>query len=106
MTSRYKHVALDEASAGMVLADEVCDRQGNVLLAKGAELSESLMQALRRRGVESIRIEDDALSPEQLAAERERVAARLAHLFRKPHAGAANTLLREQLIGYRMEQLQ
>jgi hypothetical protein len=106
MISRYKHVPIDEATAGMVLADEVCDRHGNVLLAKGAQLSEPLLQALRRRGIESVRIEGEEISHEQLAAERERVAARLAHLFRKAHGGAANTLLREQLTGYRMEQLQ
>ncbi|TFW32343.1 hypothetical protein [Massilia horti] len=105
MISRYKLVALDDAAAGMVLADEVRDRLGNVLLAQGAALSESLLQALRRRGVESIRIEEDGLSPEQLAAERERVSARLAHLFRKPHSGAANATLRAELTAYRMEQL-
>lgn len=106
MTTRSKHVAIDEAAAGMVLADEVRDRQGNVLLAKGAELSEALLQALRKRGVEGIRIEDDGMAPEELAAERERQERRLAHLFRKPYDGQANAFLREQVTAYRMEQLQ
>ncbi|HEY1229662.1 MAG TPA: hypothetical protein VGF26_20325 [Ramlibacter sp.] len=104
MTGRYKQVALDDAGAGMVLADEVRDGQGNVLLAKGATLGEPMLAALRRRGVEHIRVEDDGLSPEQLAAERERIEARLARLFRQPHGGAADALLREQLAAYRMEQ--
>jgi hypothetical protein len=106
MISRYKQVSLEDAAAGMVLAAEVCDRQGNVLLAQGAALSDATLQALARRGIESVRIEDDALSPEQLAVLRERVQHRLAHLFRNPHAGAADVLLREQLAGYRMELLQ
>jgi hypothetical protein len=106
MIGRYKQIAIDDASAGMVLADEVCDRQGNVLLAKGTALSESTLAALRRRGVEGVRIEDDGASPEQLAAGREQVAARVAHLFRAAHGGAADAFLREQIAAYRMEQLQ
>ena len=106
MIGRYKHIAIDDASAGMVLADEVCDRQGNVLLARGATLSEGLLAALRRRGVEGVRIEDDSVSDEQLATERERVEARLAHLFRKQHGGKADALLRQQITAWRMERFE
>jgi hypothetical protein len=106
MINRYKQVSLDEAAAGMVLAAEVHDRQGNVLLAQGTELSDTLLRALERRGVESVRIEDDGLSQEELAALREQVEQRLARLFRNPHGGAADVLLREQLTAWRMEQLQ
>jgi hypothetical protein len=106
MSGRYKQVSLEQAAPGMVLAGEVCDRQGNVLLANGTALTDTLLQALARRGVDSVRVEDDALSPEQLADLRERVEQRLAHLFRNPHPGAANALLREQISAYRMEPLQ
>jgi hypothetical protein len=106
MINRFKVVALDDASAGMVLGAEVRDPQGNVLLAAGSQLTEALMRALQRRGVESVRIEDRSATPQELAAERERVRQRLAQLFRKPHPGAADALLREQLVAYRMEALQ
>lgn len=106
MSGRYKQVSLDQAVVGMVLGGEVCDHQGKVLLAAGAVLSETLLQALARRGIESVRVEDDALSPEELFALRERTQQRLAYLFRNPHTGAADNLLREQIIGYRMEPLQ
>jgi hypothetical protein len=106
MTGRYKQIGIDDASAGMVLADAVYDSQGNVLLAKGTELSESTLAALRRRGVGGVRVGDDSLAPEQLAAERERVEARLAHLFRAADGSGAGAILREQLAAYRMEQLQ
>lgn len=105
MIGRYKQIAIDDAGTGMVLAGEVRDGAGNVLLAEGATLTETLLAALRRRGVESIRIEDDSVSEEQLAEQRERLVARLAHLFRKPHGGAADVLLREQITAWRMEQL-
>jgi hypothetical protein len=106
MISRYKQVSLEEAAAGMVLAAEVCDRQGNVLLAQGTELSDTLLRSLERRGVESVRIEDGGPSQEELAVLREQAGQRLAHLFRNQHEGAADVLLREQLAAWRMEQLQ
>jgi uncharacterized protein YaiI (UPF0178 family) len=96
-------VDLDDAVAGMELAKEVLDHQGSVLLASGAVLAESTLNALRRRGIDSVRVVDDSATGEQAAADRERIAARLAQLFRKPHAGAANALLREQLLAWRME---
>jgi hypothetical protein len=48
----------------------------------------------------------DALGDAELAAERARVAQRLAWLFRRQDAGAANALLRAGLEAYRLEALQ
>jgi hypothetical protein len=106
MIRNYKEVDLDDAEAGMVLAAEVLDHQGSVLLPAGAPLSEQLLTSMRRRGIDSVRIVDGAVSDADLVAERERVAQRLAHLFRRPDAGAAHALLRDQLSAYRMEALQ
>ena len=103
MIKKYKEVDLDDAGAGMVLAAEVLDHQGSVLLPKGAALTDSLLTSMRRRGIDSVQVVDDGVSPEQLAAERERISARLAQLFRKQGAGRADALLREQLTSYRME---
>ena len=90
----------------MVLAAEVLDHQGSVLLPKGAALSEGLLTSMRRRGIDSVQVEDDAVSPEQLAAAREQLAQRLAQLFRQPGPGRADALLREQLTRHRMEPLE
>jgi len=106
MVSRFKQVDLDDAAAGMVLAADVLDHQGSVLLPKGAALSEPLLRSMQRRGIDSVPVLDEAVDPALLAAERERVAARLAHLFRQPGPGRADALLREQLEHYRMEALQ
>jgi hypothetical protein len=106
MISKYRHVDLDDAAAGMVLASAVLDHQGSVLLPAGAPLSDQLLNSMRRRGIDSVRIVDDTVALADLAAERDRVAQRLAHLFRRPHSGAAHAMLRGQLDAYRMEGLQ
>ncbi|MDB5934441.1 MAG: hypothetical protein JWQ01_1785 [Massilia sp.] len=104
--SHYKELDLDDAAAGMTLAADVLDHQGSVLLPAGAALTEALLTSMRRRGIDSVRIVDDSVSPHDLEAERARIALRLAHLFRRPGAGAANAVLQAQLGAYRLEQLQ
>jgi hypothetical protein len=106
MIRKFKEVDLDDAEAGMVLAADVLDHQGSVLLPAGAPLSEQLLTSMRRRGIASVAIVDDSVCAADLAAERERVAQRLAHLFRRPDAGPGHALLRAQLEAYRMEGLQ
>ncbi|WLI91364.1 hypothetical protein Q4S45_09665 [Massilia sp. R2A-15] len=106
MISRYKQLDLDDAEAGMVLAAAVLDHQGSVLLPAGAPLTEALLTSMRRRAIDSVSVVDDAISSEDLARERELVAARLAKLFRLPAANEANALLQAQLTAYRMESLQ
>jgi hypothetical protein len=102
---RYRVVPVDEASAGMVLHDDVRDSGGNVLLPRQTALSDALLRSLGRRGIETLQIVDDAMTPEQLAAARARVLERLAHLFRRAGNGRANALLRDVVEQYRMAAL-
>lgn len=105
MISRCKQLDLDDAEAGMVLAADVLDHQGSVLLPAGAPLTEALLTSMRRRAIDSVSVVDDAISSEDLARERERVDARMAKLFRDPAQNEANGLLRAELTAYRMESL-
>lgn len=106
MISKYKKLDLDDAEAGMVLSAEVLDHQGSVLLPAGASLTDALLTSMHRRGIDSVQVVDDAVSPHELEAERERIAARLARLFRRPGQTAADAMLQSVLGAYRMESLQ
>ncbi|HEU4375139.1 MAG TPA: hypothetical protein VFS02_16710 [Telluria sp.] len=106
MISKYKQLDLDDAEAGMILSVEVLDHQGSVLLPAGAALTDALLTSMRRRGIDSVQVVDDTVSPHELEAERERVAARLAQLFRRPGASAADAMLRAGLAAFRTEGLQ
>lgn len=105
-------LALDQAAAGMVLADDLRDAGGALLLPAGAVLSEAVLAGLRRRGVAGCRVETahpaEAAHPANAAEpaaeaehaapgspRQERAQARLRHLFRhSAGAGGAATLLR------------
>lgn len=106
MISKYKQLDIDDAEAGMVLSAGVLDRQGSVLLPAGAALTDSLLTSMRRRGIDSVQVVGNAVSTHELEAERERIAARLARLFRRPRQSAADATLQAGLRAYRMEGMQ
>ena len=103
MSRTSKEVGLDEAEPGMELARDLVDRHGTVLLQRGIVLSASMLAALARRGVGRLRVlaeaQDEGVDSE---AERTRLDARLAHLFRHQD-GALAGRLRARLLAYRLE---
>lgn len=98
-------VPTEDAREGMRLYEDVRDRAGNVLLPRLAVLSCATISSLQRRGIDAVLIVDDAITPEQIAAERERVQGRMLHLWRHAGSGRANALLRTVVEQYRMEEL-
>lgn len=104
-----KTVAIDlaQAAPGMCLGAEVQDAHGAVLLAQGAELTESLLAALRRRGIARIEVlETSAPDAAELEARREAAKARLAHLFRRAGESDADRQLFLCVRDYRLETTQ
>lgn len=103
MNTGSKEVSLDEVEPGMELARDLLDRHGTVLLQKGSLLSPTMLAALERRGVTRLRVlgepDDGGIAR---AAERARLEARLAHLFRHRQDTAASRL-RARLLAYRLE---
>lgn len=96
-------IPIDDATAGMVLAEALCDPAGSVLLPAGATLTSATLNSLRRRGIESLGVVGESAAEDAgaSAAERERKCARLARLFRhSAEAGATGELL-ERLYRYR-----
>ena len=73
-------VSVDQAAPGMVLSNPVKDRRGRLLIPAGQALSDKHVNALKMWGIVSLDIEGDdepevptAISPEALAAARERL---------------------------------
>lgn len=102
MSQRYLEVDIDDAVPGMALSAAILDAGGGVLLPAGAELTEAMLQALRRRGIDRILVLNGAVSEEELAAEREQVQQRLGRLFRRSAGETANRQLLQYLGAYRL----
>jgi hypothetical protein len=83
MTAHYRHLALAQVQAGMVLSDELLDVQGHVLLPQGTVLNDAMLALMPRHGIEMLPILGSGPSEEEQALERARRQQRLAHLFRK-----------------------
>lgn len=107
MTGTYRHLPLAEVQPGMVLSDELLDKQGQVLLPAGAVLTEKMLERMPGHGIESLAVVDDSPpDPAQTAAEREAQLARIAVLFRR-HDPAneedwASRTLRELITEFRV----
>jgi hypothetical protein len=102
---RFRVVPIDEAREGVLLSDDVRDDDGSVVLPRATALSGAMIRILERRGVKSVRIVDEGLTPDQLCAERLRVQARISWLCRHAGDGRANGLLRAVVEQYRMARL-
>lgn len=93
-----------EVQPGMRLAEAVSDDAGRVLVPAAVELTENLLQSLRRRGVAQLHVErEEAIDPVQLAARRAECEARLAHLFRNAGDGAETMALHRAILAFRSE---
>jgi hypothetical protein len=105
MSSAYKLTELARARPGMALAADLLDRQGQLLLPKGATLTETSLASLARHGVDMLPIEQ-AGTPAP-AVDVAAVQARLDYLFRKNDAGSpddwATSHLRRYVEDYRLE---
>ena len=91
-------IRVDEAQAGMVLAAEVRDRMGRLLMTAGQELSDRALRVFRMWGVTEIHVEGRAADANEQPAEeidtteRARLHATAEDLFRhvdRAHPAAA-----------------
>ena len=100
----HRHLALVDVKPGMVLSDELLDRQGQVLLAKGAVLTEQIIGLLPGHGIGMLAVQ--VVAPEAVPIDPALVEARQAHLFRKndpdDHDDWARGILRRYMLDYRL----
>ena len=107
VSAQVQRIELEAARAGMVLAGDLVDANGSVLLPDGATLTESNLASLRRRGVEACSVlpaDADAEEAEDPAARAARLAQqlrRLERLFRRSAAEEATPQLLRLLTTYR-----
>ncbi|VAX07068.1 hypothetical protein MNBD_GAMMA25-778 [hydrothermal vent metagenome] len=99
-----KQIKLEQAETGQSLSDDVCDAQGNCLMAAGVELNMAMLKRLQDRGVEILVVwEEQTLSETELAEQQVAIKARLAHRFRQMQDKPVMIRLHDVLLSYQME---
>lgn len=104
MTGPHMQMTLDQATPGMVLAEDMRDAGGNLLLKSGTALTESSLASLQRYSLSTFAVvgeESDALDD---TAARELIHQRLAKLFRRWGNGAASGSLHDWISQYRLDE--
>ena len=107
MSAAYQHLGLAGIRPGMILSDELLDSQGQVLLPRGAVLTEATIALLPSHGIESVTVQVAGGAEADPAADPTAVQQRLAHLFRKNDIDNQNDwatgILRRYVEDYRMQ---
>ena len=108
MNAAYQHLALADVRPGMILSDELLDRQGQVLLPAGAILTAATIALLPNHGIEALAVRrDDADEAPTADPDGSAVESRLARLFRKHVIDDDNDwatgLLRRYVEDYRLQ---
>lgn len=100
-----RELSLAEVLPGMTLAASVIDAQGRVLVPAGAELNESLLQALARREVALITVDCEVEEdPAEREARHARVMADLEARFRLAGDSPEVRLLQQTLFDFLKDQ--
>lgn len=95
---------IDAIVPGTAVARDVCDAGGRVLVPAGATLSESLLQALARRGIPQVEVEiEEAIDPAVLEARVRQIETDLDNRFRLAGEGSETRQLRQAVHDFLVE---
>ncbi len=106
MKTRRLVVPIQEAQAGMRLAEGVRNAAGAVLLTAGTELDDAALAGLCRRGIECLVVDQpDPRSETEIAEELARMEARVQHLFHRHLGNPEMQSLNQAILEYRRKAL-
>jgi ACT domain-containing protein len=99
-----QRLELERIPVGSILATEIRDDGDRVLLNGGATLSESVLQGLRRHGINSACVFIEAQHDEEMdPAQRQKLETRLAQLLRNTGDSDATSQLHQALLDFYLE---
>lgn len=104
MTKANRYLPLSKIEAGMILADDLLDKQGHMLLPAQTPLSSAMINSISQHGIHQLSIQIEKPSEEQLQQESAVKLARLEQIFRLSLSESGNQQLHELLLAYRQDQ--
>lgn len=101
MSTLHKQLALSDIAPGMVLSHNLLDTQGQILLPKGAVLTEKTIESMLRHNIVSVRVVTGELTAEEDMLRASHAQHRLAYLFRGTEEHPTNHLLHQYVSNFR-----
>lgn len=101
MSKHSRYLPLNKLEAGMVLAHDLLDKMGHVLLPAGVNLTDATIKAIAHHDVHLLSIVSDAGEQIIDAEELQRQLQRVDYLFRHASDEGAMQTLRQFVVHYR-----
>lgn len=101
MSTLHKQLALSDILPGMVLSHDLLDTQGQILLPKGAVLTEKTIDSMLRHNIPSVRVVTGELTEEEDTLRAQHAQHRLMYLFRRTEENPTNHLLHQYVSSFR-----
>ncbi|PXX35226.1 hypothetical protein [Undibacterium pigrum] len=101
MNKHYRYLPLSKVTPGTVLADDLLDKVGHVLLPAGTTLTERMLQAIAHHDIHQLPVESDMSDAED---DTENLATRLERIekiFRDIGDSEPACMLKSYVINYR-----
>lgn len=105
MSQKHRYLPVARVSAGMILADELLDKLGHVLLPAGTQLTQNMINAMEHHDVHqlSIVIEETEEEKQEALLARQRKRERLSIVFRHAPYCEPTSILQSYIAKYRDE---
>lgn len=103
MDKRHHYLSIQKITAGMVVADDLLDKLGHVLLPAGTSLTNGMLKSLAHHEIHQLSILFDEIPGDALdnALGHQKKIDRLALLFRKIPYDSPTSILQIYLQKYR-----
>jgi urease accessory protein UreF len=107
MNKKHRYVELSQISDGAILADDLLDKLGHVLLPAGTTLTTAMLKAIAHHDIHQLSLFSSDQETSQTAeseedvAEKERQLERLKHIFRHSQQESVTEVLKTYLESYR-----
>lgn len=103
MDNRHQYLAIKNIKPGMVLADDLMDKLGRILLPAGTALTDKILKSITQHHILQLSILVSELPGEEQdhAHEQQKKLGRLEQLFRKGPYESPSNILQAYILKYR-----
>ncbi|MES2041883.1 MAG: hypothetical protein V4495_29050 [Pseudomonadota bacterium] len=101
MNRHYHYLPLSKVTPGTVLADDLLDKVGHVLLPAGTTLTERMLQAIAQHDIHQLSVEGDAGTEQEEIEDLATKLSRIEKIFRQADDAEPASILKSYVIFYR-----